>query len=101
MNGMAFAAVGHGCRKPLSDEKYVERRQHKEDDGIPRQAIGESFSARGFEIFLDGHGPNVTSAAPIKITGGGMVEGMFPAPLIERREGKQAAKKAPDIVRSR
>src|SRR5471030_1853417 len=61
----ACAVAGFCCGKPMENEEESQRRQDKEDDGITSEPVGKAPPARGFQVFLDGQGPDVTHAPAV------------------------------------
>ena len=80
------------------NQKQVEGRYEKKNDGVAAQSIGETFPSRGLEVFLDGQSPNVSHSTAGEIARAGMVNGMFPFPVIVGGEGKQACNEAERVV---
>ena len=70
----------------------------KKNDGVAAQSIGEAFPSRGIEVFLDGQSPNVSHSTAGEIARAGMVNGMFPFPVIVGGEGKQTRNEAECVV---
>ena len=72
--------------KALKHDKQCDWRNEKQHDGIPHQSIPKPQPARRVEILLHGHGPHVAGAALVEIARARVVDRVFPAPLIIRRE---------------
>ena len=84
--------VGFG--ETLVNQKQIERSNEKKNDGVAAQSIGEAFPSRGIEVFLYGQRPNVSHSTAGEIARAGMVNGMFPFPVIVGSEGKQTRNEA-------
>src|SRR5712664_2630403 len=95
---MTLACAGLTLGKTLLDEKNEKRRNHKEDDRVAGEPIGELLPARGFQIFLHGQGPDVACAAAIQITRSGMVQSVFPSPMMVWHEGEHPGDVPPEVV---
>ena len=96
---LPFPRPRHGGRDPLLDEKHIKRGEAEKDDRVARQAIGKAPPARCFQIFLDGQRPYISGAAPVQIARSGVVNGVLPAPMPERRERQHTRDEADNIVR--
>src|SRR4051794_6015299 len=95
---MALSFVRAAGGEALSDEKQIKRRDDEKDERISRQAVRESFPAGRFQIFLHGQGPYVANTALIKMAGTGMMNIMFPTPVIVWRECQHARDEADEII---
>ena len=73
------------------NQKQVEGGYEKKNDGV-------AFPSRGIEVFLDGQSPNISHSTAGEIARAGMVNGMFPFPVIVGGEGKQTRNEAECVV---
>src|SRR4051812_28332210 len=83
----------------MFDNEQVERANAEKNDGVARQTIGEALPTRRLDVLLHRQGPDVTSAAPIQVAGGGMVNRMFARPMAIRCEGQDPGDEPDHIIR--
>ena len=100
VDGMSFAPACFWGGKAVANDKQIERRHHKENEGITCQPISEAFRARGFQIFLNRHRPDIAGTSFIQVSGRGVMNGMFPFPMEKGGESEQSGDEAEDRVRS-
>ncbi len=98
IHGMALALVRAGRRNSLLNEKQIKGRDDEQDDRVTREAIREFFPAGGFEIFLHGECPDVTGAALVEIAGAGVVNGVFPPPVVIGSEREYARDESHNVI---
>src|SRR3984957_15740800 len=82
----------------MMDDEDIERSNHKEDQGIACQAIGQSQPARGGAVFIDRQGPYIAGASLVQITGGTVMQGMLPSPMPVGSEIEQPGNGAGRII---
>ena len=84
----------------MFDHEDEQRSKKEKDKRITHEPIREASAARGREIFLHGHRPHVAGSAPVEISGAGVMDCVFPAPVGVRRERQNSGDAPDEIVRA-
>src|SRR3546814_1642761 len=82
----------------LFRSEHEQRCEHEQHDWIARQPVREPLPARRLQIFLDRHRPDVAGATLVEVRRGAVMDRVFPAPVIIRRECQHAGQKAGDVI---
>ncbi len=94
----AVLAFGPGGGKTLVNPEQPQRRDDKQNEGVPRQAVGDFFPARSLQILPHRQRPDVTLAAAVQVARGGMVDVVLPAPVAVGGEGQHPGEKAQNVI---
>ena len=87
------------CRRDaMADEKDRQGRESQQDQWITRNAIEGLLPPRRGEIFSHRHRVHVTGAAPVEVTGSGMMDRMVMFPAIVRRKVQKGGDPAEEII---
>ena len=97
-DGIAIAPVGSLGRKAFANDEEKDRGDEKENEGIANEAIGEAFGAGVREVFVDGHGPDISRAASIEISRSTVMDRMLPAPVEVGCEGEEPGNESGKVV---
>jgi len=98
VNRATLCFVRPGRRKTVPDKKQVKRSDDKQNKWVSGKAIREAAPARSFQILLNGHGHNVPNAAFVEMPGTGVVNVVFPAPMLGGRESQHSGDEPDDII---
>lgn len=98
MNGSFFPRLGGLGAKTLEYEKEKQGANYKKYKRISGQSVGELLPTSGFKVFFDCESPNVSHSSPGKIARAGVVNGVFPFPVMIGCEGEQTGDEAECVV---
>jgi hypothetical protein len=82
----------------LHDEK-IGRTQAKHDDGVPIETVTKAPPPTRFEIFLDGHGIDITNATAFEMTLTRVMNGMATSPRLVGCQREHADHSTSPIIR--